>query len=119
MSEKKTINVLGVEREIPKSGEIWHHFKGNDYQILSVGKVVYGNWQHRDPGSLLCQLLLRIGIKNNEAKDYRIENAWLVWYMRDKVIYNRSLDDFMDIAPTHKYPDAKQKYRFEKVEKDD
>lgn len=115
----KVKNLKGeeIERNIPKSGEYWRHFKGNVYRILATGCICYPS--NNRPDGFVCQLMLRVGVKNKEAQEYKAHAEDTVWYERDKIIYSRDLDDFMDVAPTHKYPDAKQEWRFEKVEEND
>lgn len=116
----KVKNLKGeeIERNVPKSGEYWRHFKGNVYRILAVGHFYYPS-NPSPPDGIICQLMLRVGVKNKEAQEYKVDKQNAVWYERDKIIYSRDLDDFMDVTPTHKYPDAKQEWRFEKVEEND
>ena len=83
-----------MNREIPKPGEIWHHFKGKNYKILAVG-------HHSETGEKMVV--------------YR-------WYtlttdLSDLEPCIRPLDMFMSEVDHEKYPDVKQKYRFEKVER--
>lgn len=75
-------------RNIPKEGEIYRHFKGNEYQIVAVA-------EHSEDSSQMVVYKAMYG----EGK-----------------CYVRPLDMFMEEVDREKYPDATQKYRFEKVE---
>lgn len=75
-------------RMTPVEGEIYHHFKGNDYQIITVA-------EHTEEGSLMVVYKALYG---------------------DGKCYVRPLDMFLDEVDREKYPDVTQQYRFEKVE---
>ncbi len=75
-------------RIIPVEGEIYHHFKGNEYQIVTIA-------EHSEDGTQMV--------------------VYRAMYGEEKC-YVRPLDMFMEEIDTEKYPDAAQKYRFEKVE---
>lgn len=75
-------------RNIPKEGEIYRHFKGNEYQIITVA-------EHSEDESQMVVYKAMYG----EGK-----------------CYVRPLDMFMEEVDREKYPDAPQKYRFEKME---
>ena len=62
-------------------------------------------WQHFKGGiyTILCIA------KHSETGE------WLVIYERDGDICARPLDMFMSEVDREKYPDAKQKYRFERL----
>ena len=82
-----------MNREEPKRHEIFKHFKGNHYEIIAVGR-------HSETGEKLVVYY-----------DLSGENSTI----NDPCI--RPLDMFMSEVDHKKYPDVKQKYRFEKVEK--
>lgn len=75
-------------RNIPKEGELYRHFKGNEYQIVTLA-------EHSEDGSRMV--------------------VYKALYDEGKC-YVRPLDMFMEEVDSKKYPDATQKYRFEKIE---
>ena len=79
-----------MNRELPKAGEIWLHFKNNKYLIITVA-------EHTETREQFVVYKALYG----EYKDY----------IRD---YIRPLDMFMSEVDHEKYPDVQQKYRFEK-----
>ena len=75
-------------RNIPQEGEMYRHFKGNEYQIVAVA-------EHSEDGSQMVVYKALYG----EGK-----------------CYVRPLEMFMEMVDKEKYPDASQNYRFEKIE---
>lgn len=73
-------------RDLPRTGEIYRHFKGNRYEIMSI------------------------------ATDTETDEKQVVYraLYGEKEIFVRSLDMFMSEVDRDKYPDVSQKYRFEK-----
>ena len=75
-------------RNIPQEGEMYRHFKGNEYQIIEVAE---------------------------HSEDLSKMVVYKALYGEDKC-YVRPLEMFMEEVDMEKYPSATQKYRFEKVE---
>ena len=74
-------------RENPRPFEIYRHFKGNQYQILTLAK---------------------------DSEDGRALVVYQALY-GDYTVYVRDLDQFMSLVDKVKYPDVTQTYRFEQV----
>lgn len=81
-----------MNRETPKLGDVYKHFKGNYYMIIAVG-------HHSETGEKL------VIYYDLSGKNSTINNPCI-----------RPLDMFMSEVDHEKYPDVTQKYRFEKVD---
>ena len=89
------------DREEPRQGELWRHFKGDYYKIICIGH-------------------------HSETKEKMVVYAKVkpVYEITDNIYVVasepciRPLDMFMSEVDRIKYPDVKQKYRFERVQND-
>ena len=77
-----------MDRELPRQGEIWRHFKNKLYRIVAIA-------QHTETDKQLVVYQAMYG---------------------DGGIYARPLDMFMSEVDSDKYPDVEQEYRFVRVE---
>lgn len=75
-------------RENPKAGEVYRHFKGNNYEVISIAT----------------------GSEDGEAQV--VYKALYPPY----TVYVRPLEMFMEPVNREKYPNAMQEYRFEKID---
>lgn len=74
------------KRTVPKAGEKWMHFKGHVYKIIGLGN-------HTE----------------------RMELVVIYQEAGDCTYWVRPLEKFMSKVDHNKYPNAMQKWRFEKV----
>jgi hypothetical protein len=80
-----------MDRSTPKPGEVFRHFKGNQYKILAIG--------HHSETKEKMVVYFDLSGKNSTIEDPCI----------------RPLDMFMSEVDHNKYPNVEQMYRFERV----
>lgn len=89
------------DREEPRQGELWRHFKGDYYKIICIG-------HHSETRERMV-----VYAKVKPVYDTN-DNIYVV--VDEPCI--RPLNMFMSEVDRIKYPDVKQKYRFERVQND-
>ena len=80
-----------MDRDIPKQFEIYRHFKGHLYKVLAVG--------HHSETKEKLVVYYDLSGENSTIEDPCI----------------RPLEMFMSEVDHEKYPNANQKYRFERL----
>lgn len=88
-----------MNRELPRPREIWKHFKGDYYKIICVG--------HHSETEEKMVVYAKISKHGYEIT----KRAYII---TDESCI-RPLEMFMSEVDHVKYPDVKQKYRFERV----
>lgn len=87
-----------MNREEPKTGDVFRHFKGGLYKVICMG-------HHSETKE-------RMVVYN---KCYEVRTDFYMFSTKHEPCI-RPLDMFMSEVDHEKYPDVEQKYRFEKVE---
>ena len=87
IQEQRRLLDAKYRRAIPKAGELWHHFKNNEYKIIACPVM------HTESREICCVYQALYGSYG---------------------IYCRPLDMFMSEVGHEKYPNAEQRYRFER-----
>lgn len=94
-----------MERPIPKIAEVYRHFKGNYYWIWTVA-------HHSETGE---QMVVYQRLTEEQTRLITSVKGCTLTAVRWGDVCVRPLDMFMSKVDHQKYPDVKQKYRFEKV----
>ena len=89
-----------MNRETPKHGEIWKHFKNNYYYIICIG--------HHSETQEKMVVYKRLYIDEFADGDHKFDYTEL-----SKETCIRPLDMFLSKVDKTKYPDCNQTYRFE------
>ena len=96
-----------MNREEPQEGEIWKHFKGEIYEIICIG-------HHSETKE---RMVVYVHLTATPVKKF-----WgPLKYIKNELLPDaepciRPLSMFMSEVDREKYPDVKQKFRFEKLE---
>ena len=93
-----------MNRELPKPGEIWRHFKGNYYIIFAIG-------HHSETR----EKLVVYRVLTPEEREVLRTTGGVFESVPVGEPCIRPLSMFMGLTPRARYPDADQQYRFEKV----
>lgn len=86
-----------MNREEPKTGEVWKHFKNKNYKIICIG-------HHSETGEKMVVY----------GWCYKTDKGYKLYSKHEPCI--RPLSMFMSEVDRVKYPNAEQKFRFEKME---
>ena len=80
-----------IERGKPKRGDVYRHFKGKSYVIIS-------------------------GEAKNCTNDADADKEFVIYYADDDLskVFIREQSEFLSPVDKGKYPDVKQEWRFEK-----
>jgi len=87
MQEQRKVLDAKYRRAIPHAEELWRHFKDNEYKIIACPVM------HTETREIYCVYQALYGSYG---------------------VYCRPLDMFMNEVDHEKYPQVRQKYRFEK-----
>ena len=89
------------DREEPRQGELWRHFKGDYYKIICIG-------HHSETKERMVAYAKVKPVYDTNDNIYVVVDEPCI----------RPLNMFMSEVDRIKYPDVKQKYRFERVQND-
>jgi len=99
-----------MTRDVPKSGEIYKHFKGKFYKIICVGH--HAETDEKLVVYQVCETTKKITSRIKNILAY-IPGCWI--YGSDTEPCVSPLNTFMSEVDHEKYPNEKQTYRFEKI----
>ena len=96
---------MAEEQRIVLKGGVYRHFKGRYYEVLGVAS--YHDWgkKYANATRPIKDMVIYKALYNDASKN--------IFYGD---IFYRELDDFVSEVDKIKYPNVKQKYRFELVE---
>ena len=98
------------ERANPSQNEIWRHFKGGEYKIITIA-------QETETGeNLVIYEALYKSHKIFVTQETETGENVVVYkaLCKEHKVFARPLSMFMSEVDRKKYPNVKQKYRFEK-----
>ena len=73
-----------------KVGKLYKHFKGHIYKVIDI-------------------------VYDCESVGEKLEKVVIYENVEDKMRWARKYNDFISLVDKEKYPDVKQKYRFEEI----
>lgn len=95
-----------MKRPVPKRAEVYRHFKGNYYWIWTVA-------HHSETSE---QMVVYQRLTEEQTRLITCVKGCTLVAVRWGDVCVRPLDMFMSEVDHQKYPDVKQKYRFERFE---
>ena len=107
IEESETFELDGEDKENCDLALLTRHFKKDVQQDIERKVVIGGKYRHFKIGKIVTV----IGVsRHTETEEVS------VIYDYEGTLWNRPIEMFMSEVDREKYPDAKQKYRFELVE---
>ena len=107
IEESESFELDGEDKENCDLALLTRHFKKDVQQDIERKVVIGGKYRHFKIGKIVTV----IGV----SRHTETEEVSVVYDYEGK-IWNRPIEMFMSEVDREKYPDAKQKYRFELVE---
>ena len=107
IEESETFELDGEDKENCDLALLTRHFKKDVQQDIERKVVIGGKYRHFKIGKIVTV----IGVsRHTETEEVSVV------YDYEGTLWNRPIEMFMSEVDREKYPDAKQKYRFELVE---
>lgn len=121
--------LLMLKRDVPEPFERWRHFKGKDYQIIGIATATccYDDCQeplvtatNTESGEAVEIYPSMLGLEIRAGEGFNKGQQIVVYQALygDFKVWARPLDIFTSEVDREKYPDVKQKYRFERIRSD-